>query len=140
MRNDGTSTTCAGRSLSSENGSSAASTPSTNSPPGTSTDVPAIPGRPAGSGAPEPSSGGPAHEVGFGVVGEGQRPVTGGGEPLCQFVGELGHRTASGWSVAESRAAYGPPCSAAVRTASAGLRPAATSSASAVTSGRRAAG
>ena len=49
IRNAGTSTTCAGRSLSSECGSVTASTPSTNSPPGTSTDVPATPGRPAGS-------------------------------------------------------------------------------------------
>ena len=47
IQNGPTSTVCAGRSLSSENGSSAASTPSTNGPPGTSTRSPAT-GRPGG--------------------------------------------------------------------------------------------
>jgi hypothetical protein len=60
MRNAGTSTQWAGRSLSSENGSSAASTPSRNGPPGTSTEVPATAGWPGGNGWPVPSSGGPA--------------------------------------------------------------------------------
>ena len=52
-------TTCAGRSLSSDHGSSAASTPSTNSPAGTST---ASCGTvaPGGSAAPGPSSGAPS--------------------------------------------------------------------------------
>src|SRR3954463_10742688 len=60
MRNVGTSTRCAGRSLSSENGSSAGATPRTKRPPGTSTDVPARPRRPGGRGVPAPRSGGGA--------------------------------------------------------------------------------
>ena len=59
MRNAGRSTTWAGRSLSSENGSSAPSTPSTNGPPGTTTDVPASPARPGGRVRTSSSSGGP---------------------------------------------------------------------------------
>ncbi len=46
MRKAGTSTVCADRSLSSECGSVTASTPRTNSPAGTSTDVPADAGPP----------------------------------------------------------------------------------------------
>ena len=59
IRNAGMSTTWAGRSLSNEYGSVAASTPSANGPAGTSTDVPARPGRPAGKIEVSGNSGAP---------------------------------------------------------------------------------